>query len=138
MNTGRVLGRGRVLGNARSPPPQPPPPQPSASPSTKPRAAAAAGHKRIPSYISPSSDSSTSLTSQLSTSTVQDGLAAHDLVSNVSLALPDNAAAANASSRLICPICNEQMVRVDSRNHVEASQANVLGLIGHPAPIESV
>jgi hypothetical protein len=107
MNTGRILGRGRVLGNARSGGAPPPAPQSGPS-STKPPVAAC--HQRIPSYISPSSDSSTSLGSQVSASTVQDGLGAHDLVSNVSLALPDNAAAANASSRLICPICNEQMV----------------------------
>ena len=34
-----------------------------------------------------------------------------DLAANVSLGTADNAAAAAAASRLVCPICNEEMVR---------------------------
>jgi len=94
MNKGRILGRGRVLG-------------------LKPNATGA-------SNIPTSSDSSASLTSSLSGSVPREASKdpAVDLVSNVSL-LP-NAAAANANSQLICPICNEHMVTLLQLNrHID-------------------
>src|ERR1700712_5254119 len=115
MTSGRVLGKGRVLGGSRSPLA---PPQPPASPAAGAASAQRSQHKRNTSYLSPSSDSSASLTSLVSGSTAQDTAArphlrsGQDLAANVSLELPDNAATANASSRLICPICSEQMVGV--------------------------
>jgi rabenosyn-5 len=109
MSTGRILGRGRVLGS--KPPSTPPQKLPTSA------------------NLPPSSDSSASLTSSLSTSTVQDAAiaaAAADLASNVSLPLPNNAATAQASDRLICPICNEQMVTLLQLNrHIDDEHQNL-------------
>ncbi|KAF2668472.1 hypothetical protein BT63DRAFT_433253 [Microthyrium microscopicum] len=117
--SGRVLGRGRVLGNPRNA-------------AVQPVTSSISG----PSNIPPSSDSSTSLTSSLSGSTAQDatasnsrstvGTSSQDLASHVSLGVPDNAAAANASSRIICPICSEQMVTLLQLNrHLDDAHQNL-------------
>jgi hypothetical protein len=86
MSSGRTLGR-RVLGAAKTQTlsPEPPPNRPQ--------------HSRNVSLLSPSESS---ISSQPSTPPTQ------DLAANVSLG---QAAAASASSRLVCPICNEEMVR---------------------------
>jgi len=50
----------------------------------------------------------------------------HDLSSHVSLSLPDNAATADASQRIICPICNEQMVTLLQLNrHLDDVHQNL-------------
>ena len=93
--SGRKLGGGRVLGSGRSLSP-----------------AAVIYPKRNSSLLSPSA-SSVSLNS--STSTSHTSTEAHDLSSRVSLDQNDGAGAvavAAASSRLACPICNEEMVRL--------------------------
>lgn len=89
----RKLGGGRVLGSGRS-----------LSPNV------AAFPPRNSSLLSPSG-SSVSVNS--STSTSQQSTDAQDLSSRISLEQSDenNAAVAAASSRLVCPICNEEMVR---------------------------
>ena len=90
----RKLGGGRVLGSGRS-----------LSPS------AAAYPKRNSSLLSPSA-STVSLDSSLSTS--QQSAETQDISSRISLDQSDGASAAAAaaasSSRLACPICNEEMV----------------------------
>src|SRR5579871_4934930 len=96
MSSRRTLGRGRVLGNARNL-------SPTASPSPQ--------HQRNTSLLSPS-DSSLSLNSQVSNSIATTATEAQDLASKVSIGQSDHAAAAAAaSSKLVCPICNEDMVR---------------------------
>lgn len=59
------------------------------------------------------SPSGSSLSVNSSTSTSQQSTDAQDLSSRVSLEQNDenNVAAATASTRLVCPICNEEMVR---------------------------
>jgi len=118
MSSGRVLGRGRVLGNA-----------PSSAATTLRGSKAAA--------LPPSSDSSASLTSSVSASTAHDGpnhrakpsqaslpSIAQDLTSNVSLSAPTHSA--NASTQLICPICNEQMVTLLQLNrHLDDAHQNL-------------
>ena len=89
----RKLGGGRVLGSGRS-----------LSPS------AAALPKRNSSLLSPSA-STVSLDSSVSTS--QQSTDGQDLSSRISLDQSDGAgpaATTTASSRLVCPICNEEMV----------------------------
>ena len=96
MSSGRAFGRGRVLGNARNF-------SPATSPSPQ--------HHRNASVLSPS-DSSISLNSQVSNSLAPTTTEAQDLASKVSLGQSGHAAAtAAASSKLVCPICNEEMVR---------------------------
>jgi rabenosyn-5 len=95
MSTGRTLGRGRVLGSAQTL-------SPLTNASPRPQ------HKRNTSLLSPS-ESSVSLNSQLSNSPAST-IEQHDLTANVSLGTANNAAVAAASSRLVCPICNEEMV----------------------------
>jgi hypothetical protein len=96
MSSGRALGRGRILGNARNL-------SPVASPSPQ--------HQRNTSVLSPS-DSSLSLNSQVSNSIAPTVTEVQDLASKVSIGQSDHAAAvAAASSKLVCPICNEEMVR---------------------------
>jgi len=90
MAARRSLGGGRVLGSGPSPSP--------------------ALHRRHPSLLSPS-ESSLSLSSHTSHSPASTADARDDIGSKVRLAPSDHAAAATASSRLVCPICNEDMVR---------------------------
>jgi hypothetical protein len=85
-----VLGSGKNLSPAISP--QPP-----------------AQHRRNASFLSPS-ESSVSLSSQTSNSPASTAEPKEDITSKVLLGPSDNAAA-SASSRLVCPICNEGMVR---------------------------
>ena len=71
---------------------------------------AAAFPPRNSSLLSPSGSS---LSVNSSTSTSQQSTDAQDLSSRVSLEQNEenNVAAATASTRLVCPICNEEMVR---------------------------
>ena len=93
--SGRKLGGGRVLGSGRSLSP-----------------AVAALPKRNSALLSPSA-SSVSLNSSASTS--HTSTEPQDLASRISLDQFDGASAAAtaASSRLVCPICNEEMVWID-------------------------
>ena len=90
----RKLGGGRVLGSGKTP-----------SPSV------AISSKGNLSLLSPTT-SSISLSSSASTTPLS--TEAQDLSSRISLDQNDgiSAAAAAASSRLMCPICNEDMVNV--------------------------
>jgi rabenosyn-5 len=98
--SGRKIGGGRVLGSGRS-----------LSPAAAP--AAIVHPKRNSSLLSPSA-STVSLTSSASTSHTSSE--PQDLVSRISLenevpgGIPDAIAAASAASRLVCPICNEEMM----------------------------
>jgi hypothetical protein len=103
MATGRTLGRGRVLGgvkNVASPAPSTPstPSEPS--------------HIQNNSSLLSQSESSASLPSETSTSPALTPQP-QDLAANVSLGTGNNTAAAAAGSRLVCPICNEEMVSAD-------------------------
>ena len=91
--SGRKLGGGRILGNGRS-----------LSPATTPL------QQRNTSLLSPT-PSSVSLNS--STSTSQTSPESQDISARISLdqnGISSGAAAAAASSRMVCPICNEEMV----------------------------
>jgi rabenosyn-5 len=98
--SGRKLGGGRVLGSGKNLSPNP-------SPLSK---------QRHTSLLSPSA-SSISLNSSASTSTPPTDNHDQDLVSRISLEQSNGSssngaasAAARASSKLVCPICNEEMV----------------------------
>lgn len=93
----RKLGGGRILGSGRSLSP-----------------AAAAIPTRSAALLSPSA-SSVSVNS--STSTSQQSIIAQDLGSRISLEQSEenDVAVAAASSRLVCPICNEEMVRISTQ-----------------------
>ncbi|KAI9807415.1 MAG: carboxypeptidase Y-deficient [Piccolia ochrophora] len=102
----RKLGGGRVLGSGRSLSPQ-----------------VAAQQRNNPSLLSPS-DSSVSLNSQVSTSQVSSET--QDLSSRVSLDNGDRSAAAAASSKLVCPICNEEMMTLLQLNrHLDDDHRNL-------------
>ena len=94
--SGRKLGGGRILGSGKSLAPPAPP-----------------AHQRTNDLISPS-ESTLSLSSResaaspLATSPLPD--AGQDLNSRVSLENGASSAVAAASSKLLCPICNEEMV----------------------------
>lgn len=102
MASGRSLGGGRILGSGRS-----------LSPAVLPSQAA---HKRNSSVLSPApSEGSLGSASPANESTTT--LDAQDLVSRVSLGKEEQvggggqaAVAAAAGSRLVCPICNDEMV----------------------------
>lgn len=110
MSSKRILGRGRVLGHAPSQ-------SPAASPSPQ--------HQRNTSLLSPS-DSSLSLNSQISQSPLSTATESQDLVSKVSIGQSDHAAAAAAasSSKLVCPICGDDMVRSSVRFKYMSSNAS--------------
>ncbi|KAF9638159.1 Zinc finger FYVE-type protein [Lasiodiplodia theobromae] len=91
---GRSLGGGRTLGSAKA-----------LSPAADPRPHQ---HHRNSSLLSPS-ESSVSLASQSSVSPAST-IDPESLTARVNLEHSDNVAAASASSRLVCPICNEEMV----------------------------
>lgn len=97
MAARRSLGGGRVLGTGKNlAPPVPPTPQASARATS-------------PAVISPS-ESSVSLSSH--TSSTPFSTENEDIASRVALNEHGSAqAAAAASSRMVCPICNEEMVR---------------------------
>lgn len=90
MASRRTLGGGRVIGSSRQSSP-----------------AALAQQKHNASLLSPS-PSSVSLSTQVSDS--QTSTEAQGVSSNVSVGHFDNGATAAASSRMVCPICNEEMV----------------------------
>ncbi|KAF2713077.1 hypothetical protein K504DRAFT_461647 [Pleomassaria siparia CBS 279.74] len=96
MTSGRSLGGGRVLGNGRHL-------SPAISPHPHPH------HHRNISLLSPS-ESSLSLSSQTSNSPASTAETRDDIGSKVLLGSTENATTASASSRLVCPICNEEMV----------------------------
>lgn len=92
----RTLGGGRVLGSGRSITPTVPPKSPTP----------------LPAHVLSPSASSLSLNSASGISTPPSS-EPQDIASRVSLdhAVPDfNAAAAAAGDRMVCPICNEEMV----------------------------
>ncbi|KIW25745.1 hypothetical protein, variant [Cladophialophora immunda] len=95
----RTIGGGRVLGSSRTLGPPAPPPK-----STSP----------LPSHVLSPSDSSLSLNTSESGTSTPPSSDPQDIVSRVSLdhGAPDlsTAAAAAATDRLVCPICNEEMV----------------------------
>lgn len=99
MASRRSLGGGRVLGTGKgfAPPPPPPPPP----------AAGKAAVFRTPGLLSPS-ESSVSLSSQTSSTPLS--TENEDITSRVALEEHGSAPAAAASSNMVCPICNEQMV----------------------------
>jgi rabenosyn-5 len=112
MASRRSLGGGRVLGSARnlSPAISPQPP---------------AHHRRNASFLSPS-ESSVSLSSQTSNSPASTAEPKEDITSKVLLGPTDNAAA-SASSRLVCPICNEEMVTLLQLNrHLDDNHQNLV------------
>ena len=109
LGGGRVLGSGRNLSPAVSPAPSQAqsPAQASAQTLHAPQS-----HVRNASLLSPS-ESSLSLSSQTSVSPASTAEAREDIGSKVLLGPSENAAA-RASNRLACPICNEEMVRRSS------------------------
>jgi len=113
MTSGRSLGGGRVLGSGRSlsPAVAAPPPR----------------HARNASLLSPS-ESSLSLSSQTSNSPASTTETRDDIATKVLLAAPGHAAAsAGASSRLVCPICNDDMVTLLQLNrHLDDTHQNLV------------
>lgn len=100
-----MLGSGRNLSPAVSPQPRP-------------------QHKRNVSLLSPS-ESSVSLSSQTSNSPASTA-ETQDITSKISLENTDNVATASASSRLVCPICNEEMVTLLQLNrHLDDAHQNL-------------
>lgn len=96
--SGRTIGGGRVLGSGRSLGPPPPPPK-SSSP--------------LPAHVLSPSASTLSLNTAGSESSTPPLSDPQDIASRVSLdhGGPDLAlAAAAAGDRMVCPICNEEMV----------------------------
>ncbi|KIV98040.1 hypothetical protein, variant [Exophiala mesophila] len=96
--SGRTIGGGRVIGSGRSLGPPPPPPK-SSSP--------------LPTHVLSPSPSNLSLDTTVSGASTPPSSDPQDIASRVSL---DNGgshlthAAAAAGGRLVCPICNEEMV----------------------------
>jgi len=112
MTSGRSLGGGRVLGSGRnlSPAVSPHPP---------------VHHRRNASLLSPS-ESSISLSSQTSNSPASTAETREDIGSKVLLGTTENAAA-SASSRLVCPICNEGMLTLLQLNrHLDDNHQNLV------------
>ncbi|KAF2089421.1 hypothetical protein K490DRAFT_72196 [Saccharata proteae CBS 121410] len=110
MTSRRSLGGGRTLGSAKT-----------LSPAVSPRPP---HHHRNSSLLSPS-ESSVSLASQSDISPAST-LDTNDLTSRVSLEQADNAAVASASSRLVCPICNEEMMTLLQLNrHLDDLHQNL-------------
>ncbi|KAI9819328.1 MAG: carboxypeptidase Y-deficient [Thelocarpon impressellum] len=106
MASPRRLGGGRVLGSGRNLSP------------------AVAPHARVSSMVVSPSASSVSLNSQLSTQPTE----TQDLSSRVSLDQGDPAlaGAGPASTRLVCPICNEEMVTLLQLNrHLDDDHKNL-------------
>ncbi|KAF2146779.1 uncharacterized protein K452DRAFT_282979 [Aplosporella prunicola CBS 121167] len=109
MTSRRSLGGGRTLGSAKA-----------LSPAVSPRPQ----QHRNSSLLSPS-ESSVSLASQSSFSAASTA-EPQDLASRVTLEQNDNVAVASASSRLVCPICNEEMVTLLQLNrHLDDLHQNL-------------
>ncbi|PSN71481.1 hypothetical protein BS50DRAFT_570835 [Corynespora cassiicola Philippines] len=126
MTSGRSLGGGRVLGSGRNLSPALAAKSPAQSPaqhlSHHPHHP---HHRRNNSLLSPS-ESSLSLSSQTSNSPASTAEPREDIGSKVLLGAPDNAAA-SASSRLVCPICNEDMVTLLQLNrHLDDNHQNLV------------
>ncbi|KAF1942242.1 hypothetical protein EJ02DRAFT_434143 [Clathrospora elynae] len=112
MASRRSLGGGRVLGSGRN-----------LSPAASQQPSAV--HRRNASLLSPS-ESSVSLSSQTSHSPASTTETREDIGSKVLLGPSDNAAA-SASSRLVCPICNEEMVTLLQLNrHLDDNHQNLV------------
>ncbi|GJC94638.1 FYVE zinc finger [Colletotrichum higginsianum] len=96
--SGRKLGGGRILGSGKGLAPPTPP--------------AVQGHRRTPSPFAPS-ESTLSLNSSSASPPVSSPLPdfAQDLTSNISVGGPSRTA--TAGSKLVCPICEEEMVEQD-------------------------
>ncbi|KAI9715835.1 MAG: carboxypeptidase Y-deficient [Chrysothrix sp. TS-e1954] len=110
-SSSRTLGKARVLG-AGKPLPSTPSPAPALHP-----------HVQHTDLLSPSA-SSLSLNSQQSTS--KSSNEETDISSAVALQARDNVAAASASSRMVCPICNEEMVTLLQLNrHIDDAHRNL-------------
>ncbi|KAH8723712.1 FYVE zinc finger-domain-containing protein [Phaeosphaeriaceae sp. PMI808] len=110
----RSLGGGRVLGSGKN-----------LSPAISPQPQAQAQHHRNASLLSPS-ESSVSLNSQTSNSPASTAATKEDITSKVLLGPGENAAA-SASSRLVCPICNEEMVTLLQLNrHLDDNHQNLI------------
>ncbi|KAL1624302.1 carboxypeptidase Y-deficient [Neofusicoccum ribis] len=107
---GRSLGGGRTLGSAKA-----------LSPAADPRPH---HHHRNSSLLSPS-ESSVSLASQSSVSPAST-IDPESLTARVTLEHSDNVQVASASSRLVCPICNEEMVTLLQLNrHLDDLHQNL-------------
>ncbi|KAK3949872.1 FYVE zinc finger-domain-containing protein [Pseudoneurospora amorphoporcata] len=131
--SGRKLGGGRILGNGKGlAPPTAAAAAAASSPSASPTIAAAAIHNRAVSPFAPSDSSTVSFVSPNSTrdsispsSSVPHPDIPQDLVSNVSLAGPSNGGGQSAgvganNGRLVCPICDEEMVTLLQLNrHID-------------------
>ncbi|KAJ0318589.1 hypothetical protein COL5a_010565 [Colletotrichum fioriniae] len=103
--SGRKLGGGRILGSGKGLAPPTPP--------------AINGHQRTPSPFAPS-ESTLSLNSSSASPPVSSPLPdfAQDLGSNISVGGPSRAA--TSSSKLVCPICEEEMLTLLQLNrHID-------------------
>ncbi|EFQ33773.1 FYVE zinc finger [Colletotrichum graminicola M1.001] len=103
--SGRKLGGGRILGSGKGLAPPTPP--------------AVQGHRRTPSPFAPS-ESTLSINSSSASPPVSSPLPdfAQDLASNVSLGGPSTTAA--QSSKLVCPICDDEMLTLLQLNrHID-------------------
>ncbi|KAJ4377144.1 carboxypeptidase Y-deficient [Didymella sp. IMI 355093] len=121
MASRRSLGGGRVLGSGRnlSPAVSPAPPQTLQAPQAQ------HCHVRNASLLSPS-ESSLSLSSQTSNSPASTAETREDIGSKVLLGPSENAAA-RASNRLACPICNEEMMTLLQLNrHLDDNHQNLV------------
>ncbi|EGP83938.1 uncharacterized protein MYCGRDRAFT_48386 [Zymoseptoria tritici IPO323] len=116
MASRRSLGGGRVLGSGKGLAP----PAPAPAISIPPKQVQAT---RNTGLLSPS-ESSVSLNSQASSTPITDH---EDLTSRIALDEQGSAqAAAAASSRMVCPICNEEMVTLLQLNrHIDDNHANL-------------
>ncbi|GAB7356764.1 hypothetical protein MBLNU459_g7661t1 [Dothideomycetes sp. NU459] len=109
MAARRSLGGGRVLGSGKN-----------LSPAV---AAKQHQHTRNTSLLSPS-ESSVSLSSQTSSTPLS--TETEDLASRVAIDEHGPSAAASASSRLVCPICNEEMLTLLQLNrHLDDNHQNL-------------
>ncbi|OHE91832.1 FYVE zinc finger [Colletotrichum orchidophilum] len=103
--SGRKLGGGRILGSGKGLAPPTPP--------------AINGHQRTPSPFAPS-ESTLSLNSSSASPPVTSPLPdfAQDLISNISVGGPSRAV--SSSSKLVCPICEEEMLTLLQLNrHID-------------------
>ncbi|KZM18638.1 carboxypeptidase Y-deficient [Ascochyta rabiei] len=125
LGGGRVLGSGRNLSSAVSPAASPAASPAPAPPHTLQAPQPQHGHVRNVSLLSPS-ESSVSLSSQTSVSPASIAETGEDIGSKVLLG-PSEHAAARASSRLACPICNEHMVTLLQLNrHLDDNHQNLV------------
>lgn len=113
MAARRSLGGGRVLGTGKN---LAPPTPPTASPLRK------APILRSPNLLSPS-ESSVSLSSQTSSTPIS--IENEDITSRVALDDGSAQAAAAASTKMVCPICNEEMVGSGSLYFSEEDHTDV-------------